>query len=104
MEQIAFRMQLNPGQLAEYRKRHDEIWPELIALLKESGISDYSIFFHEESGGLFAVLKRSAAHSMDTLAQQAIMQRWWNHMADIMVTGANDEPVVEPMERVFHLA
>jgi L-rhamnose mutarotase len=43
-EQIAFKMQLFPGFEAEYRKRHDEIWPELVALLKEAGISEYSIF------------------------------------------------------------
>ena len=40
MEKIAFKMRLNPGQKEEYKRRHDEIWPELIALLKEAGISD----------------------------------------------------------------
>jgi len=44
MEQIAFRMRLNPGQAAEYERRHRAIWPELAAQLKEAGISDYSIF------------------------------------------------------------
>ena len=39
MEKYAFKMKLNPGMEAEYRKRHDEIWPELVALLKDAGIS-----------------------------------------------------------------
>jgi len=103
MEQIGFRMQLNPGQAEEYRRRHDEIWPELVSLLKEAGISDYSIFFHEETLSLFAVLKRRADHSMDSLPMEPIMQRWWQHMADIMQSGANNEPVVEPLERVFYM-
>ena len=97
-------MQLNEGQAQEYRRRHDEIWPELVGLLKTAGISDYSIFLHEESNSLFAVLRRSTDHTMDNLPLDPIMQRWWAHMADIMATNNNNEPLVEPLERVFHLA
>ena len=104
MEQIGFRMQLNDGQAQEYRRRHDEIWPELVELLKQAGISDYSIFLHEETNSLFAVLRRTADHTMDKLPLDPIMQRWWAHMADIMASDANNEPVVEPLDRVFHLA
>jgi L-rhamnose mutarotase len=103
MEQIAFRMQLNPGQAEVYRQRHDDIWPELVTLLKQAGIADYSIFLHEPSHSLFAVLRRTPDHSMAALPQHAIMQRWWVYMADIMQTGDDRQPVVEPMERVFHL-
>ena len=59
----AFKMQLKPGVVAEYRKRHDEIWPELSALLTESGIYDYSIFLDEETLSLFAVEARDAARA-----------------------------------------
>lgn len=104
MEQIGFRMQLNAGQALEYRQRHDEIWPELVSLLKTAGISDYSIFLHEETNSLFAVLRRTPDHTMDELRLQPIMQQWWEHMADIMVTADNNEPTVEPLERLFHLA
>jgi len=58
MEQIAFTMQLKPGQAAEYERRHDAIWPELVELLKQAGISDYSIFLDETTGTLFAVLRQ----------------------------------------------
>ena len=54
---VAFKMKLFPGFEAEYKKRHDEIWPELVQLLKEAGISDYSIFLDEETNSLFGVLK-----------------------------------------------
>ena len=54
MDRIAFKMKLNPGCEEEYKKRHDEIWPELESLLKKSGISDYSIFFDKETNILFA--------------------------------------------------
>jgi len=104
MEQIAFRMQLNEAQARKYKQRHDDIWPELVELLKQAGVSDYSIFLHEASNSLFAVLRRSADHTMDTLPLEPIMQRWWAHMADIMKTNDNNEPVVEPLERVFYMA
>ena len=104
MEQIGFRMQMNEGQAQEYRRRHDEIWPELVALLKEAGVSDYSIFLHENTCSLFAVLRRSKDHTMDSLPLEPIMQRWWAHMADIMASDDSNEPIVEPLERVFHLA
>ncbi len=104
MEQIGFRMQLNEGQVQEYKQRHDDIWPDLVSLLKEAGISDYSIFLHEDTNSLFAVLRRTNDHTMDSLPLEPVMQRWWAHMADIMATGENNEPVVEPLERLFHMA
>ena len=104
MEKIAFRMQINPGQVDEYRRRHDAIWPELVELLKQAGISDYSIFVHEGTHSLFAVLKRIESHTMESLPLDPVMQRWWAHMADIMVSGDNNEPVVEPLDCVFHMA
>jgi L-rhamnose mutarotase len=104
MDQIAFRMFLNPGQTAEYRRRHDAIWPELVALLREAGVSDYSIYLDEQHHVLFAVLKRAAGHTMDALPQHPLMQRWWAHMGDIMRTNTDGSPVVEPLPCLFHLA
>lgn len=105
MEQIGFRMNLNEGQAAEYRTRHDEIWPELVRLLKDAGISDYSIFLDEQAKALFAVLRRTPDHTMDQLPMEPVMQKWWSYMADIMESDSDScEPVVLPLERIFHLA
>ncbi|MEX3007653.1 L-rhamnose mutarotase [Hoeflea sp. TYP-13] len=103
MEKLAFKMVLNPGCEAEYRKRHDQIWPELVALLKEAGISDYSIYLDRETNILFAVLWRRDDHAMDRLPLQPVMQRWWAHMADIMETEADNEPKSVPLATVFHM-
>ncbi|SIN99478.1 L-rhamnose mutarotase [Vannielia litorea] len=102
-EKYAFRMQLNPGCEAEYRRRHDEIWPELVTLLKQAGISDYSIHLDRESGVLFGVLWREDDHGMEALPAHPVMQRWWAHMADIMETRPDNAPVAVPLECVFHL-
>ena len=57
MKRVSFKMKLKPGMKDEYKKRHDEIWPELVTLLKESGVFDYSIFFDEETHIRFATQK-----------------------------------------------
>ncbi|MEP3048921.1 MAG: L-rhamnose mutarotase [Roseibium sp.] len=103
MEKYAFKMQLNPGLEAEYQKRHDEIWPELVTLLKQAGVSDYSIHLDRETGILFGVLWRQDGHTMDNLPSHPLMQKWWAHMADIMATKPGNEPVATPLETVFHM-
>ena len=102
-EKYAFKMKLNPGKLAEYKKRHDEIWPELVGLLKDAGVADYSIYLDEETNILFGVLWRTVPHKMDALPSHVVMQRWWAQMADIMETHANNEPVAKPLLTVFHM-
>lgn len=103
MEKYAFKMQLNPGCAEEYRRRHDEIWPELVELLKGAGISDYSIHLDEETGTLFGALWRTEDHRMDDLPAHAVMQRWWAYMADVMETQADDKPVVKDLVPMFHM-
>ncbi len=102
-EKIGFKMHLNEGMAEEYKKRHDEILPELVTLLKASGISDYSIFLDEETNILFGVLWRSKDHKMADLPNTDIMKKWWAHMADIMATNDQNEPIAEDLKLVFHM-
>ena len=102
-EKHAFKMRLNPGMAAEYRKRHDAIFPELVDLLHEAGVKDYSIHLDEETNILFGVLWRRVDHTMADLPNTEVMKRWWAHMADIMETRPDNEPVAVPLETVFHM-
>lgn len=99
---VAFKMKLKPGMQDIYQKRHAEIWPELVALLKESGISDYTIFLDEETNILFAVQQLSGNSSQE-LGNHLIVQKWWKHMSDIMETNEDLSPVSNPLNTVFHL-
>ncbi|WP_090738300.1 L-rhamnose mutarotase [Paracoccus homiensis] len=101
MEKYAFRMVLNPGCLDEYRRRHDEIWPELVDLLRAAGIEDYSIHYDPETRALFGVLRRRPDHGMAALPDHPVMQRWWAHMADIMETHPDNRPRQIDLETVF---
>lgn len=102
-KQIAFRMNLFPGQAREYRKRHDEIFPELAQALKDAGASDYSIWLDPEANHLFGILTLSDDNTMDQLPEKEITKRWWAFMADIMATDADNVPVQVPLQKVFHL-
>jgi L-rhamnose mutarotase len=103
MEKYAFKMQLNPGMEAEYIRRHDAIWPELVELLQDAGVQDYSIHLDRETHILFGVLWRKSDHTMAALPDHPVMQRWWAHMADIMQTRPNNEPIATPLAMVFHM-
>lgn len=103
MKRIAFKMKLHKGQEAEYRKRHEAIWPDLVSLLKRCGIKDYSIFLDDETHSLFAVLKIENESALNELPQQAVMQRWWSYMKDIMECNPDNSPVSIPLKEVFYL-
>ena len=126
MNEIAFVMKLKPGYEGEYKRRHDQIWPELSSALVLAGVRDYSIYLDRSTGTLFAVQKRTAKNSADALATQEIVKKWWRYMADIMETNEGDKksfvkifqfcqlterfvfaadfsPVCKPLECVFHI-
>jgi L-rhamnose mutarotase len=103
MERYAFKMFLNSGKRDEYKKRHDEIWPELTHLLREAGIRNYSIFLDEETNILFGYLERSDMHGMDRLPEHTVMRRWWDYMKDLMQTDATGAPIAIRIGEVFHL-
>ncbi|OIV40319.1 L-rhamnose mutarotase [Flavobacterium johnsoniae] len=99
----AFTMKLKPGFETEYKIRHEQIWPELTALLSESGIQDYSIFLDEQTGVLFGVQKLSLEFDRSELSSHPLMRKWWNFMADIMETNPDNSPKTNSLKEVFHL-
>lgn len=100
---IATRMTLKPGHLDEYRRRHDALWPELAALLRETGIEDYSIHHDPQTNALFAVMWCRTPERLDALPDHPVMRRWWATMAPLMDTHPDGSPVSTPLETVFHL-
>ncbi|RFM29478.1 L-rhamnose mutarotase [Deminuibacter soli] len=99
----SFTMKLLPGMAAEYQKRHDAIWPDLVNLLKQTGISEYAIFLDEQTLVLFAVLQVNDPLLLHDLPVHPVMQRWWHYMSDIMETNADASPVSIPLKPVFYL-
>nr|WP_282599805.1 L-rhamnose mutarotase [Novosphingobium sp. SG707] len=104
VQRFAFRMQLKPGMVDEYRRRHDEIWPELVDLLRQAGISDYSIFLDEDTLALFAVLRLAEENRRESLPNEPVMKLWWAAMAPLMEVEPDNRPREWPLVPMFHMA
>ena len=103
MKRNAFIMKLKPGAVAEYQKRHDEIWPALVVELKAAGISDYAIFFDEETQVLFAVQTLEENNTAVNLSDSPVVRTWSDNLAGLMEVHPDNSPVVRPLREVFHL-
>ena len=99
----AWIMKLKPGQEAEYMRKHDEIWPEMVELLKRQGIRNYTIYRNGLT--LFAYYERDDNFPVTAESEpNAVIRRWWAAMAPHMeTTGPYAAPVTEPLEEIFRL-
>jgi L-rhamnose mutarotase len=100
----AFIMAVHPTAHDEYRRRHDAIWPELVAVLRDHGVREYSIYLDARRSLLFAHVELESLERWDAIASTSVCRRWWAFMRDVMETHADDRPVSEDLVEVFHLA
>ena len=103
MRRKAFKMKLKPNFEEEYKRRHDEIWPEMLKELSQAGIYDYTIFRDREARTLFAFQKLHDSNTAAELPNKDVVKRWWDYMKDLMETNPDGSPVATPLEEVFHL-
>lgn len=104
MERMAWKGRIRPGSKAEYVRRHNEIWPEMVQVLKEAGIRNYSIF--EVGGELFGYYEceKGVAWAEKTQAESPVVDRWNAYMADILELEMDPETGAQPkLEQVFRL-
>lgn len=87
----------------EYKRRHDEIWPEMKKVLKEHGAHNYSIFLDERSGQLFAYVEVEDEEKWNQIAETEVCQRWWAYMEPLMETNPDNSPISIELKEVFHL-
>jgi L-rhamnose mutarotase len=95
-------MTLKPGCEAEYRNRHNPIWPELQQTLKDHGVGNYSIFL-DHNQNLFAYAEIESQELWQQIAETEVCRRWWIHMQDLKLINADGSPAVVVLDEVFHL-
>jgi L-rhamnose mutarotase len=91
-------------QFDEYKRRHDDLWPEMEKELKAHGAHNYSIFLDEESGQLFAYLEIEDEEKWSKMASTDICQKWWAYMEPLMETNPDNSPISKELKAVFYLA
>lgn len=99
----AFRMQVHPDRHAEYARRHQPIWPELEATLREHGVRRYSIFLDAETSTLFAFAEIESEARWEAIARTEVCRLWWASMRELMPTRPDHSPVSVPLTEVFRL-
>ncbi|KGQ70212.1 L-rhamnose mutarotase [Chelonobacter oris] len=98
-----FVMQINPDSHDEYKKRHDEIFPELVTELKAHGVHHYSIFLDKQRNLLFASVEIESESRWNDIENTEACQKWWAFMCDIMPSNADNSPISEALDAVFYL-
>ncbi len=99
----AFVMSVNAGAEAEYRLRHNPIWPDLERVLKDHGVHNYSIFLHPGTRQLFAYAEIESDEKWAAIAGTLECQKWWRHMSALMPHNADGSPVADDLGELFHL-
>ncbi|MCC0782518.1 L-rhamnose mutarotase [Clostridioides sp. ES-S-0108-01] len=98
-----FKMKLFKGFENEYKKHHDELWPEMIDMIHKYGGSNYSIFLDEETNYLYGYIELKDAKLWDKSVETAICKKWWAYMTDIMETNEDNSPVSIELQPMFYL-
>jgi L-rhamnose mutarotase len=104
MQRVAFVLKVKAEMVEEYRRRHQEVWPEMLQALRETGWHNYSLFLRPD-GLLFGYLETpDFERARAEMAKREVNQRWQREMAPYFesLTGHADESMV-PLEEVFHL-
>ena len=101
----AFLIQAKPGMAAEYQRRHNPIWTDLKKALKAHGISNYSIFLHENTGALFGYLEIEDEKTFQKIGETDVCKRWWRYMTEVLVCESDDSQKAKEdiLREVFHL-
>lgn len=102
MKRVASKMKLLKGFENEYKRRHDEIWPELKKLLKENNIEGYSFFLDEETKDLFMYFTIEDVTQLNEFFKKNY-EKCWDFVKDIMETNEDNLPVCIPLKEVFYL-
>jgi L-rhamnose mutarotase len=96
-------MSVHPGREAEYARRHQAIWPELEAVLREHGVREYSIFLDPETLDHFGVVDVDDEARWNAIAETGVCRRWWASMRDLMPSHPDDRPVSRDLTEVFRI-
>jgi L-rhamnose mutarotase len=105
MERVCFLLRVRPEMLGEYKRRHQQVWPEMLAALSATGWRNYSLFLRPD-GLLIGYLETDDfAEARRRMAETGVNERWQREMKPFFVheNGRADE-ALERIEEVFHLA
>ena len=104
MEKYAWKAILKEGKKDEYIRRHDEIWPELVEVLKNAGIENYSIWLVGNELFGYYECSKGIAFAGKMQAESPVVDKWNEFMKDVMDMPIDEKTGAQPLlEQVFEL-
>ena len=104
MERYAWRASVKPGKQAEYIERHNQIWPQMKAVLKEAGIVNYSIWLADGEVFGYYECEKGAAYAAKVQSESPVVDRWNEYMKDVMEMEKDEKTGAQPhLQEVFYL-
>lgn len=103
MERACFTFEIYPGQEVEYKRRHDEIWPELVAELKKAGVNNYTLFRRGQRIIAYCECEPDAATAFAAVGRTEVNQRWSEWFEDVIVDLTDESGDLRWAEEVWHL-
>ncbi|MGA2530049.1 MAG: L-rhamnose mutarotase [Acidimicrobiales bacterium] len=105
MQRICFHLQVRPERVEEYRVRHQAVWPEMQAALRETGWRNYSLFLAED-GLLTGYLEcEDFDASVQAMGRSEVNARWQEDMAGFFqgIEGSQPDQSMRPLLEIFHI-
>lgn len=103
VERVCFTFDLYEGAEEEYKKRHDEIWPELVEAIKSSGFENYSLFRRGTQVVAYAEVHPDLPAALAKLGEFDVNARWAEWFKDLIVNLADDHGRLKTFQEVWHL-
>jgi L-rhamnose mutarotase len=103
VERLCFTFEIYPGTEAEYKKRHDEIWPELVEAIKDAGFSNYSLFRRGTTVVGYAEIEPDADTAFARLGPNEANQRWAKWFEEVIVSLVDENGQLYRLDEVWHL-
>ena len=100
----SFRMTLKEGKLEEYKKKHDEVWPEITKALTKAGVINYSIYYDKKDNTLIEYMELEDNNTFHQLEELDILKKWNVFMKELLETKSEEDatPLVRELLEVFH--
>jgi L-rhamnose mutarotase len=105
MKRVCFVLQVKPNRIEEYKRRHRAVWPEMLAALRETGWTNYSLFLRPD-GLLIGYLEtEDFDRARAQIARLEVNKRWQSQMADFFLQpdGLLPDQSIVSLEEIFHL-
>ena len=105
MERVCFLGRVRPDRLAEYRRRHADVWPEMLDALRAAGWSNYSLFLTDDGPVVGYLETGDYAAALARMADTDVNRRWQADMAPYFADlgGQHPDQGFRRIDEIFHL-